>query len=198
MKTAIRAALAALVLATGTVSATLLGAAPLQLTPANPQPGGVKPGLKVAYGYAPNGQDIRTLADAGAVLRKGAQRGPALRGLDYRDSAAGAPTLTSKRDENVAASITGYIRFDAPGVYEVDFYTNDGLDARIGGQRVGFFDGRQACDSTYVTEVEVPQAGWYDFQATYFNRLNTSCLMMRRAKKGKSLKWVPNGIFGYK
>ncbi len=194
MKTGIRAAVAAFALA----AATMAGAAPLKLSPANPQPGGLKPGLAVSYGYAHAGQDIRTLSDAGATLRGGAERGPDLRGLDYRDTALGAPTLTSKRAENVAAAIRGYIRFDAPGVYEMDFFTNDGLDARIGGQRVGFFDGRQPCDSTFVTEVEVPQAGWYEFQATYFNRLNTSCLMMRWGKKGKPLKWVPNGVFGYK
>ncbi|MDF1718808.1 MAG: hypothetical protein P1U75_19410 [Antarcticimicrobium sp.] len=193
MKTVIQATVAALALAA--VSATASFAGPLKLSPANPQPGGLRGGLSVSYAYSE--QDIRTLTDAGRALRGGAQPGPALRGLDYRDTNPGQPTLTSKRDENVAASIRGFIRFDAPGVYEVDFYTNDGLDAQIGGQRVGFFDGRQACDSTYVTEVEVPQAGWYDFEATYFNRLNTSCLMMRRAKKGKPLKWVPNDIFGH-
>ena len=193
MKTVIRATVAALALAAATATA----AEPLKLTPANPQPGGVKPGLSVRYGYAVSGQDIRSLSDAASVLRK-SEPGPALRGLDYPDSTLGDPTLTSKRDENVAAAIAGYIRFDAPGVYEMDFYTNDGLDARIGGQQVGFFDGRQPCDSTYVTEVEVPQAGWYAFEATYFNRLNTSCLMMRWAKQGKPLKWVPNKAFGYK
>lgn len=194
MKSVLRTAVAALAL----TAATAAGAAPLKLSPASPQPGGVQPGLSVVYGYAPDGQDIRTLADAGAVLRKGAKAGPALRGLDYRDNNIGDNTLTSSKSENVAASIKGYIRFDAPGVYEVDFFTNDGLDARIGGQRVGFFDGRQACDSTYVTEVEVPRAGWYDFEATYFNRLNTSCLMMRWGQKGKPLKWVPNAVFGRK
>mgnify|MGYP003361702501 CR=1 FL=1 len=193
MKTVIRATVAALALAI--TSATATWAAPLKLTPASPQPGGLKGGLSVSYAYPQT--DIRTLAEAGRALSGGAQRGPALRGLDYRDTNIGEPTLTSKRAENVAASIRGYVRFDAPGVYEVDFFTNDGLDAYIGGQRVGRFDGRQTCDSTFVTEVEVPQAGWYEFKATYFNRLNTSCLMMRRAKKGKPLKWVSNGIFGH-
>lgn len=197
MKTVIRATVAALALASATATATIATAETLKLTPANPQPGNVKPGLSVRYGYGAGGRDIRDLSDAASALRK-AEPGPALRGLDYPDGDLGDPTLTSKRDENVAAAITGYIRFDAPGTYEMDFYTNDGLDARIGGQRVGYFDGRQACDSTYVTEVEVPQAGWYEFEATYFNRLNTSCLMMRWAKRGKPLKWVPNKAFGYK
>lgn len=192
MKTGIRAAVAALALA----AATMAGAAPLKLSPANPQPGGLKPGLSVSYAYPNN--DIRSIAEAERALQGGAQRGPALRGLDYRDTNPGEPTLTSSRAENVAAAIRGFIRFDAPGIYELDFFTNDGIDAYISGQRVGRFDGRQPCDSTFITQVEVPQAGWYDFEATYFNRLNTSCLMMRRAKKGKSLKWVPNGVFGHK
>ena len=97
----------------------------------------------------------------------------------------------------MAARIDGYIRFDKPGIYEIEFFTNDGLDARISGQRIGHFDGRQTCDSTFVTEVEVPQAGWYEFDATYFNRLNTSCLMMRMAERGKGMKWVPNSVFGH-
>lgn len=172
-------------------------AAPLKLTPANPQPGSLRGGLSVAYGYAKENQHIKQLADARRVLQAGAQRGKPLRGLDYRDNAKGQNTLTSSRDENVAALIKGYIRFDKPGIYEIEFYTNDGLDARISGQRVGHFDGRQTCDSTFVTEVEVPQAGWYPFDATYFNRLNTSCLMMRMGERGKGMKWVPNSIFGH-
>jgi hypothetical protein len=173
-------------------------AAPLKLTPANPQPGGLKSGLSVSYGYAAKGQHIKRLTDARGVLKSGAQRGNPLRGLDYRDTNLGDPTLTSNQAENVAASIRGYIRFDKPGIYDIDFFTNDGLSATIGGQRVGFFDGRQACDSTVAAEVEVPSAGWYNFSATYFNRLNTSCLMMRWAPKGSGMKWVPNNVFGRK
>lgn len=194
MKTVLMGAIAAL----GVLAATAGVSAPAKLSPANPQPGGLKSGLSVDYSYVAEGLHIKSLADARRALRAGATRGPALRGLDYRDTNTGEPTLTSKRAENVAAAIKGYIRFDAPGVYEIDFFTNDGLDASIGGVQVGHFDGRQPCDSTYVTEVEVPQPGWYPFEATYFNRLNTSCLMMRWAPKGKPMKWVPNGVFGYK
>jgi len=194
MKSALIGAVVALVL--GIASAA--SAAPLKLTPANPQPGGLKNGLSVTYGYAVQGQDIKKLSDARAVLKSGAERGKPLRGLDYRDTNIGENTLTSKRAENVAASVSGYIRFDKPGVYDIEFFTNDGLIAKIGGQRVGYFDGRQACDSTVVAEVEVPSAGWYNFSAIYFNRLNTSCLMMRWAAKGGSMKWVPNNVFGRK
>lgn len=181
----------------GLAFASALSAAPLKLQPASPQPGGLKGGLSVTYGYAKEGEHIKYLADARKVLKAGAQRGKALRGLDYRDNNKGDNTLTSSRAENVAASIRGYIKFDNPGVYEIDFFTNDGIDARIGGQQVGLFDGRQTCDSTIVSEVEVPQAGWYKVDITYFNRLNTSCLMMRWGQKGKGMKWVPNNVFGH-
>lgn len=190
MKSVLTAAIAALAI----IAAAALAAAPLRLTPADPQPGGLKPGLSVVYGFAPDGEHIKTLADARAVLRAQPRRGKPLSGLDYRD---GQPTLTSDRAENVAAQINGYVRFDAPGIYDLDFLTNDGLDVTIGGQRVGIFDGRQTCDSILGTQVEVPQAGWYKLDALYFNRLNTSCLHMRWASAGGKMSWVPDSAFGY-
>ncbi len=193
MKKLLLGAIAALGLFAAAVSA-----APLRLTPANPQPTGLKPGLNVVYGYAPDGQHIKTLADARAVLKRRPEPGPPLTGLDYRDTDEGEPTLTSKRAENVAARITGYIRFDKPGIYDIDFLTNDGLRMKIGGQIVGQFDGRQKCDTIIGTEVEVPKAGWYELEGLYFNRLHTSCLHMRWAPSGEKLTWVPNAVFGRK
>jgi len=89
------------------------------------------------------------------------------------------------------------VRFDKPGTYNIDFLTNDGLDARISGQRVGYFDGRQPCDTTFATEVEVPKAGWYPLKILYFQRLGTSCLHMRRAPEGSEPTWMPNSAFGH-
>lgn len=188
MKFALTAALVALVCAGSAL------AAPLKLSPANPQPSGVKPGLSVTYAYPE--EDIKTLADASAALKAKSERGAPLAGLDHRDTNEGDLTMTSKRAQNVAAHITGYVRFDAPGVYEIEFLTNDGLRARIGGQVVGFFDGRQPCDTTPVVEVEVPVAGWYPVDTLYFQRLGTACLHMRWAPIGKKLSWTPNAAFG--
>jgi hypothetical protein len=185
------------VAAIGLAVASVATAAPITLTPANPQPSGLKRGLSVAYGTAADGVHIKSLSDARLALR-GAKRGKALRGLDYRDTSKGQPTLTSQKSENVAAAIKGYVKFDKPGVYTIDFFTNDGLSAQIGGKTVGHFDGRQTCDTTIATDVKVPSAGWYEFKATYFNRLNTSCLMMRWAPQGQAMKWTPNSAFGYK
>ena len=190
-----RKALAATLATLGLMLATALSAAPLKLTPAEPQPSGLKPGLNVVYGYAPEGQHIKTLADARRYLRQ-AEPGRPLTGLDYADTNEGEPTLTSRRAENVAARIWGYVRFDKPGIYDIDFLTNDGLHMEIGGQTVGHFDGRQKCDTIIGTQVEVPQAGWYALEGIYFNRLHTSCLHMRWAPAGGRLSWVPNSVFG--
>lgn len=170
-------------------------AAPLKLTPASPQPKGLKPGLAVQYAY-PN--DVKSLSQARSALQKGAERGKPLAGLDHRDTSVGEITLTSKRAQKVVARIRGYVRFDKPGIYDIDFLTNDGLDARIGGQRVGHFDGRQTCDSTFKEDVEVPAAGWYEVDILYFQRMGTSCLHMRMGPAGqKRLNWMPNSAFGH-
>jgi PA14 domain len=186
--------------AIGLFFATAVTAAPLKLVLANPQPTAsqLKNGLSVRYGYAADGQHIKSLADAAATLRARSEPGPPLTGLDYRDTQEGERTLTSKRALNVAAAISGYVRFDKPGNYEIDFLTNDGLRVTIGGQQVGLFDGRQPCDTTRIVEVQVPEAGWYQLEALYFQRLGTSCLHMRIAPEGGSLNWVPNSAFAYK
>lgn len=176
------------------LACSFAAAAPLKLTPANPQPSGVKSGLNVTYKVAQ--EKVRSLQDARALFKLNPKRGTPLRGLDYSDTNEGEPTLTSGAPYYVIADISGYFRFDAPGVYDIEFYTNDGLDARIGGQRVGYFDGRQGCESTVVTQAEVPKAGWYEFKALYYQNLGTSCLMMKMAPSGQKRKWVENSAFG--
>ncbi len=169
-------------------------AAPVKLTPANPQPSGLKPGLSVRYAYP---SDVKSLAAARNALKyKVEQRAP-LKGLDYRDAELGQNVLTAKRAERVVADIRGYVRFDAPGVYTIDFLTNDGLHAVVGGQVVGEFDGRQPCEETFAVEVEVPEAGWYPLNELWFQRTNTACLHMRAGPAGKRPKWMPNAAFGH-
>ncbi|MCD9149588.1 PA14 domain-containing protein [Pseudophaeobacter flagellatus] len=190
MKRLLTSAIAAIVV----TCATALSAAPLKLQPANPQPSGLKPGLSVRYAYP---HDVKTLVDASSALKINSERGRPLSGLDYRDTNEGDPTLTSKRAEHVVAAITGYVHFDKPGIHNIDFLTNDGLRARIGGQVVGHFDGRQTCDTTIMSEVEVPSAGWYDLDILYFQRYGTACLHMRMGPAGKRVSWMANKAFGY-
>ncbi|MEL7133211.1 MAG: PA14 domain-containing protein [Pseudomonadota bacterium] len=177
--------------ATALTLATTTFAAPLKLEPANPQPSGLKPGLAVEYAYPP---DVKSLNQANRALRF-AEPGPALAGLDHRDTNDGDITMTAKQAHNVVAGISGYVKFDAPGVYNVDFLTNDGLEAKIGGQTVGYFDGRQKCSETRAVQVEVPQAGWYPVDILYFQRVGTACLHMRAGQGAPD--WMPDAAFGH-
>ncbi len=172
-------------------------AAPLKLQPANPQPSNPKAGLSVVYAWEGNPpRKIQNLSKAKQMMKK-AKPGTPLRGLDYRDTDEGDPVLTFHETYNVAARISGYIRFDAPGVYELETWSNDGIDAYIGGQQIGYFNGRQSCSANQRTEVEVPQAGWYEVNILYFQKWVTSCLMMKWGKSGQKLAWVPNNVFGH-
>lgn len=165
------------------------------LTPADPQPGKLNEGLSVTYGY-PGGK-VRSLADASSALKKG-KRGKPLAGLNYKDTNEGDLVLTSRREYQVAAAISGYVHFDAPGAYDIDFLTNDGLEVTLGGQPVARYDGIHACSSTRVTKVAVPVAGWYALEMTYFQKAGTSCLQMRMAPEGSKVTQVADSAFGYK
>ncbi|WP_027258073.1 PA14 domain-containing protein [Leisingera aquimarina] len=189
MKTYLKAAAAIAVL-----TAASAGAAPLKLAPADPQPSGVKPGLSVVYAYP---HDVKSLVEASSALKISSEPGQPIEGLDNRDTEEGQNTLTSKRALNVVARITGYVKIDQPGIHNIDFLTNDGLRARVGGQVVGEYDGRQSCDSTILTEVEVPSAGWYPVDILYFQRLGTACLHMRMGPDGKRPKWMKDSAFGH-
>ncbi|NVO57568.1 hypothetical protein HW561_17355 [Rhodobacteraceae bacterium B1Z28] len=168
--------------------------APLKLQPASPQPS-PKAGLDVKYAWNGTQRKIRDLSHAKQVMSK-AQPGQPLRGLDYRDTNKGEPVLTFNEAYNVAAEITGYIRFDSSGIYELETWSNDGIEAYVGGQKIGYVSGIQGCEANQLTEVEVPQAGWYPIKISYFQKLGTSCLMMKWGKQGEKLTWTPNDVFG--
>ncbi|MCG7522692.1 PA14 domain-containing protein [Ruegeria sp. Ofav3-42] len=168
--------------------------APLKLQPANPQPN-PKAGLNVKYVGNGTQRKIRDLNQAKQLLSK-AQPGQPLRGLDYRDTNKGEKVLTFTDPYNVAAEITGYMHFDSSGVYELETWSNDGIEAWVGGQKIGKVNGIQGCEANQRTEVEVPQAGWYPLKIFYFQKLGTSCLMMKSGKKGERFTWTPNDVFG--
>lgn len=106
--------------------------------------------------------------------------------------------MTHPEHYNVAADIRGYIKFDAPGIYELETHSNDGLEAWIGGQEIGGANFSQPCSSNERVEVEVPKAGWYEVKMIYYQKYGTACLMMKWGKQGEKLSWVPNNVFGYK
>jgi hypothetical protein len=171
------------------------GDGPVRLRPADPQPTGLSAGLAVKYAYP---GDIRYLNDAEAS-RGRSKAGPPLIGFDYPDSFKGAKALTARRAMHVAAFIDGYVRFDKPGIWKMQFHSNDGLAVSIGGREVYRHDGRHACDTQgWKSEFEIPSAGWYKVKATYFQRLGTSCLMMQWQPPGRErMMWTPTDVYGF-
>jgi len=167
-------------------------AQPLVLTPADPQPTSLTEGLSVAYVKGAGG---RTLKEAKSKLKR-AKTGTPLAGLSYRDTEAGESVLTSDAQEKLAATISGFIRFETAGTYDIEFFSNDGLEAYVGGQQVALADGVRGCDRTGAVTVSVPAAGWYPLEATYFQRKGSACLMMDWSVSGK-LRPTPDSAFGF-
>lgn len=186
--------LTALVAALALCAASVAQAAPVKLKPASPQPAGLKQGLAVEYAFPP---EVKTLGEAQRALKR-AKKGTPLKGLDYRDTLEGEPTLTSGQPLRVAAGISGYMKFDAPGTYVIDFLVNDGIQMKLGGKEIMFWEERTPCEPTDAVEVSVPEAGWYELEAVYFQRLGTACLHMRSGPKGGKVTWTPNASFAYK
>lgn len=167
----------------------------IELTPASPQPKGVKKGLKVSY--FTGSRAVRNLHAAKARL-KSSKPGKPLSGLNYPDKGRGAPVLTAGIPELVVADISGYIKFDKPGVYDLEFFSNDGLQVWISGKSVAKLDQITPCSSAGRPKVKVPKAGWYDFKALYFQKEGTACLESEWIKPGGSVQLIPDSAFGYK
>lgn len=174
------------------LSPAALHAQSISLQPANPQPSGLSSGLAVSYASLASGG--RSLADAKRALKK-AEPGEPLRGLSYDDTKEGDPVLSSGKAQFVAAKITGYIKFDKAGTYTLDFLNNDGFELSIGGQEVADYDGVHACGYAGEVEVNVPKAGYYALEGTYFQRKGTACLLMEWGATADDLDYVPDSAF---
>ncbi|MEM9048098.1 MAG: hypothetical protein AAGC92_05200 [Pseudomonadota bacterium] len=186
----------ALLLLGVTLAAPQAGAEPLRLSPAQPQPdeAALRSGLRVAYAYPP---DVKQLADAETWNHHYRKPGPPLVGFDYPDTDPGDRTLTSNVATHVIAYIDGFVRFDRAGLWRIAFFSNDGLAVSIGGVLVYEHDGRHACQTLGWQEFAVPEPGWYAVEATFFQRLNTACLMMRWAPPGDKMGWTPVDVYGF-
>lgn len=168
----------------------------IALQPASPQPtaASLSPGLYVVYAYP---QDVKSLASAEYHLSKNKHSAKPLIGFDYPDTREGDNALTARQPYQVAAEITGFIRFEEAGRFDLDFQSNDGLMVEIGGEEVVFFDGRHPCTTPGSVTVSVPEAGWYPLRAIWFQRAGTSCLLMRSGPVEGELDWVPNEDFAF-
>lgn len=191
MKSILFSALAAVALMVGSA----VSAQVIDITPANPQPSGLKKGLKVSYFTGE--RNVRNLTQAKSKL-KWAKPGKPLSGLNFPDKGNGAPVLTSGKPMLVVADINGYIKFDKPGVYDLEFFSNDGSQVWIGGKTVAKLDRITACASAGRPKVNVPKAGWYDLKVLYWQKEGTACLESEWKTPGGKRKLIPNSAFGYK
>lgn len=168
----------------------------LRLTPANPQPDAseLTQGLAVQYAYPP---EVKTLREAEHWLG-GKRPGEPLTGLYYIETLEGENALTSRQATRVVAEITGYVHFPKAGAQKLEFYSNDGLRVTLGGQEVSVHDGRHPCESPGYQDVDVPEPGWYEIHMLYFQRLNTSCLLMKWDVDSEKLGWAPDEAFAYR
>jgi hypothetical protein len=184
-----------IVAATAALLPVMSWAQSVTLSPASPQPSAssLSNGLAVRYAQVP--RDTRELSMAKPAIKSKSEPGAPLRGLSYDDTPANRPVLTSDKKQFVGAAITGYIKFDSAGTYTLDFLNNDGLELFIGGQRVALYDGVHACGYAGEIEVNVPQAGYYPLEATFFQRKGTSCLMMEWGPDSDGLEQVPDSAF---
>jgi hypothetical protein len=167
----------------------------IRLKPADPQPDAtaLAAGLSVRYAYPGDVTDLRT---AESYRDSDNEVGAPLPGFDYPDGYPNQKVMTARRATKVAAYIDGFVRFDQPGIWRMQFHSNDGLEVRIGGAKVYRHDGRHACQTNgWEAEFEVPTAGWYPIKALYFQRLGTFCLMMEWQAPGAEMSWTPNEVF---
>jgi hypothetical protein len=167
----------------------------LKLQLANPQPENVNAGLAVEYAF-PN--DVKSLRDAYVALGVGAEPGKPLVGLSYLSSDDEPNALTSSQETKVAGRINGFIRFDEPGLYTLEVYSNDGLELRIGGLEVAKVDEKRGCDPIGAVDVRIKAAGWYELEGLYWQRKGGSCLIMEWSKDGAELEEVPASAYGFK
>ncbi|MFV0472689.1 MAG: PA14 domain-containing protein [Pikeienuella sp.] len=169
----------------------------LQLQPADPQPdpATLAQGLAVSYAYPP---DVKDLRDAEYWLGEGAKAGSPLSGLRYIDTLEGEEALTSGQATRVAAEITGYVHFARAGAHMIEFHSNDGVRAVLGGREVAFNDGRHPCETGGYQEVNAPAPGWYELKVTWFQRLGSACLLMKWDGGEGGMGWAKNEVFAYR
>ena len=92
--------------------------------------------------------------------------------------------LTSGRDDEVGARITGYLHFPAAGTYIMTIQSNDGVRMKLADQVV--IDDPSVHSDQYspYVDVVIDQPGWYPLYLVYFERGGTATL---------ELYWQPPG-----
>lgn len=164
--------------------ALLLAAGPLgavagTIAPVSPAPTALADGLAVTY-YFEKFENIDQLIEGMRRLKP--HEGEPLPTLNYR--VGEGKVLTSDSSNFVGAHITGLIHFEATGGYELEVTSNDGVRVSLSGEMI-YDDPEVHADWTSdPIPVNVETPGWYALEVLYFEKKNTSTLIMR---------WKPPG-----
>jgi len=144
-----------------------------------PAPDSLADGLGVTY-YYQTFRTIRQLIEGIGYLKP--DPGTPLPNVDYK--VGEGAVLTSTSHNYVGAHIVGLIELAAPGSYEFEVTSNDGVRLTLGGEMI--FDDPDV-HSDWTSEpivVPVGTPGWYPIEILYFEKQGTSTLIMR---------WKPPG-----
>jgi PA14 domain len=152
------------------------------LRPAEPQPTALSPGLAVEYTYA-------MVNHINELKTKKFEAGPPLTNIEYRWGPGNV--LTSKVREGVGAIITGFIRFEKPGVYGFEVTSNDGVRVEIGGQLLHEDPGVHGDTTSDRVDVKIDQPGWYPLRVVYFQKKGTASLVLAWIGPGETGKLTP-------
>ncbi len=141
------------------------------------------PGLAVDY-YFEIFNEIEELVDW--MESAGPRAGPAIAKLDYKVGIG--KVLTSDSNDFVGAHIRGLLHLEQAGAYAFEVTSNDGVRIDLGGEPL-FEDPSVHPDTTSdPIPFQAASAGWYPLEILYFEKKNTSTLI---------LKWRPPGAAGF-
>ncbi len=190
------AALAALLLIASGLSARAAFAQAGETTaePLSPQPTAeqLAPGLAVNYYF----NYYQHLNEFNAAMK--ASRGMAgepLTQLTHRTKTGNV--LTSDKVMGVGCRIRGAINFPTTGTYHIRIESNDGVEVRIGDNKIWRDPDIHPNRWSPPLPFEIKQAGWYKLDIDYFQKKGTSALQMVWTPPGGTEEPVPPEAFAH-
>lgn len=152
--------------------------------PVSPQPAAtqLRPGLLPLY-FTGELEHVNNMPRTPAEMARGRAGQPVLQ-LDLQSSSGAM--WDSQRNELHYIHMTGLIQLEA-GIYRFAALSNDGLRITIDQTRVVDDPFIHSTQMSPVTELKVPESGWYPITVQYFQKRGTAALRFQ---------WQPPGAGG--
>lgn len=156
--------------------------------PVSPQPNTttLNDGLAVRYYYAKYNH-IDELIDW--MSYEDGEVGDPLPDLNYDVGPGNVLTTTSS--DLVGAEITGLIRFEQAGTYNLRVTSNDGVRLWVGGVQVFEDPGVHRDSTSDPLPIAVAEPGWYPLKILYYEKKGTSTLRLEWQSPGGGFAVVP-------